>query len=253
MILKIHHNEKEYSIDLHEGNDLSIRNNFDGDYPSFFGAKSPSVKPNQSGDFIGDLEQGGSCNVPVASLDIHCTGTHTECVGHIKPSGIVILDVCPTGFIPATLVSINPIPANETSEKYHAPLNSDDFVITRKLLMEKINGKNRDGLIIRSLPNGENKKSRNYDKNPTPFLTHDAVDYILEMGAQHLLVDLPSIDKADDGGQLGNHHRFFENGKTISELLYIPDSVKDGEGFLQIQIPNWGLDAAPSRPIFYST
>ena len=54
MIVKIHHNEKDYSIDFDKGFDLSIRNNFDGKYPSFFGAKSPSVKPNQSGDFIGD-------------------------------------------------------------------------------------------------------------------------------------------------------------------------------------------------------
>jgi len=70
---------------------------------------------------------------------------------------------------------------------------------------------------------------------------------------QHLLVDIPSIDKANDVGQLENHKRFFKQGKTISELLFIPDDVIDGFGFLQIQIPNWGLDAAPSRPIFYST
>ena len=95
------------------------------------------------------------------------------------------------------------------------------------------------------------KKSRNYDKHPAPFFTNDSIDYLNELAIKHLLVDLPSIDKADDGGQLGNHHRFFEQGKTISELLFIPDSVSDGFGFLQIQIPNWGLDAAPSRPIFY--
>ena len=95
------------------------------------------------------------------------------------------------------------------------------------------------------------KLNWDYDKNPAPFFTHEAIKFIIEKGIKHLLVDLPSIDKADDGGQLGNHYRFFEIGKTISELLFIPDSVQDGLGFLQIQIPNWGLDAAPSRPIFY--
>ena len=64
-------------------------------------------------------------------------------------------------------------------------------------------------------------------------------------------MDLPSIDKANDNGKLGNHHIFFQKGKTISEFLYIPDQVNDGFGYLQIQIPNWSLDAAPSRPIFY--
>ena len=33
--------------------------------------------------------------------------------------------------------------------------------------------------------------------------------------------------------------------------LYVPDNLLDGFGFLQIQIPNWNLDAAPSRPIFF--
>jgi hypothetical protein len=65
-------------------------------------------------------------------------------------------------------------------------------------------------------------------------------------------VDTPSIDKADDGGLLGNHRRFFKQGKTISELLFIPDALQDGFGFLQFQIPNWSLDSAPSRPIFFS-
>ena len=107
------------------------------------------------------------------------------------------------------------------------------------------------GLVIRTIPNDKSKKSRNYDKNGAPFLTNQAIDYIVSQGVEHLLVDLPSIDKADDGGKLGNHKRFFQSGKTISELLFIEDRINDGFGFLHIQIPNWSLDAAPSRPIFY--
>ena len=61
-----------------------------------------------------------------------------------------------------------------------------------------------------------------------------------------------TIDKTDDGGVLGNHRSFFNKGDTISELLYIPNNLLDGFGFLQIQIPNWSLDSAPSRPIFFS-
>jgi kynurenine formamidase len=85
-----------------------------------------------------------------------------------------------------------------------------------------------------------------------PFLTSDAIDHINQLGVKHLLVDLPSIDKTDDGGVLGNHRSFFNKGDTISELLYIPNDLLDGFGFLQIQIPNWSLDSAPSRPIFFS-
>jgi kynurenine formamidase len=207
--------------------------------------------PVERDGFIGAVNRGGGCNVSVANVDIHCTGTHTECVGHIDDSGIIITDVCPTGFISASLVSLETEIANETSEKYHVPFCDEDRVITKKNLVEKWSGKSPEVLILRTLPNNENKKSLNYDENPAPFFTNDAIDYITHLGVQNLLVDLPSIDKADDGGQLGNHNRFFEKGKTISELLYIPNSVLDGFGFLQIQIPNWGLDAAPSRPIFY--
>jgi kynurenine formamidase len=252
LIVKTQHNGREYSIDLDSGIDLSIPNRFNGNLPVFYGASSPSIKPVEFGEFIGDVNQGGSCNVKIASVNIHCTGTHSECIGHINDSGIFITDVCPKGFIDTCLVTIKPIPAIDSTEKYHSPFGSHDLVITQDLISEKLNGNFKEGLVIRTIPNSENKKFLNYDKNPAPFLTHDAVDFILEMGVQHLLVDLPSIDKADDGGQLGNHHRFFKKGKTISELLYIPESVKDGDGLLQIQIPNWGLDAAPSRPIFYS-
>ena len=47
--------------------------------PSFFNSKNPKVKYPTSNQFIGNISKGGTCNVPSVSLDIHCTGTHTEC------------------------------------------------------------------------------------------------------------------------------------------------------------------------------
>ena len=138
---------------------------------------------------------------------------------------------------------------SSTDESYHVQCD-DDFVITKEAIQNSLSDK-VDALIIRTLPNDDNKMTRNYDEFSTPFLTNDAIDYISNNGIKHILVDLPSIDRGDDEGQLGNHHRFFKTGKTITELIYIPNSVKDGLGFIQIHIPNWGLDAAPSRPIFY--
>ena len=147
------------------------------------------------------------------------------------------------------MITVEPEFASETKESYHVSCNGDS-VITKKSIQKKMH-QSHSGLIIRTMPNEKSKKSRNYDKNEAPFLTNQAIDYIVSQGVEHLLVDLPSIDKADDGGKLGNHKRFFQYGKTISELLFIEDSIKDGFGFLHIQIPNWSLDAAPSRPIFY--
>ena len=78
---------------------------------------------------------------------------------------------------------------------------------------------------------------------------------------EHLVVDLPSIDRMEDDGMLGNHRIFWsDNGnlngsinsnskKTITELAYIPNDVEDGFYFMNIQLPHFKIDAAPSRPI----
>ena len=247
--MQIKYNSKEYFISSKNAVDLSIQNNFSGNAPIFYNASQPRNEPLISKNFIGDVKQGGSCNVPVVSLNIHCTGTHTECVGHINNSNVSIVDICPVGLIPALLITVEPELTSETNESYHARWDGE-LVITKQLIQKKVD-QSHSALIIRTIPNDKSKILRNYDKMRAPFFTHQAIDYIVSEGVEHLLVDLPSVDKADDEGKLGNHKRFFKYGKTISELLFINDSIDDGFGFLQIQIPNWALDAVPSRPIFY--
>tara|TARA_B100000676_G_scaffold6411_1_gene5851 strand:- start:198 stop:956 length:759 start_codon:yes stop_codon:yes gene_type:complete len=250
LVTEVHYNNKVFSVDTDKGIDLSIRNDFSGRAPTFYGSEQPRYKALRSGNFVGNIKEGGSCNVPVVTLDIHCTGTHTESISHVIDSEVKISDVCPNGMIPAYLVSVELCEANKTNESYHSGIENDKL-ITKKELKDNTPG-SCSGLIIRTIPNDDSKKTRDYDLKPAPFFTNDAIDHINELGVKHLLVDIPSIDKANDGGQLGNHKKFFKQGKTISELLFIPNDLKDGFGFLQIQIPNWGLDAAPSRPIFHS-
>jgi kynurenine formamidase len=245
----IKYDNKTYDLEEIQGFDLSFKNKFNGENPTFFNSKPSSLASVKAENFIGDISKGGSCNVNIATLDIHCSGTHTECISHIKDVEYKVVDFCPEGFIPSKLISVFPEKSINTTDSYHVPLTTD-LVISKELLVQKI--KNPiDSLIIRTLPNSSYKSTQNYDKNPAPFFTTEAINYINELSIKHLLVDIPSIDKANDNGLLGNHHSFFIKGKTISELLYIPNSLKDSFGFLQIQIPNWHLDAAPSRPIFY--
>jgi len=249
LIIKVEHNNHIYKVDMENGCDLSIKNKFSGNAPIFYDADQPKVIPQRSDGFIGDIKYGGSCNVPIVSINIHCTGTHTECISHISDTKDCIVDVCPKGLIPAFIITIKPENANTITDSYHSDM-SNDFVISRHAIKQKIS-QPCHALIIRTLPNDFSKLTRNYDEQCAPFLTNDAVHYINELGVEHLLVDVPSIDKANDGGKLGNHRLFFNHGKTISELLYVPDVIGDGFGFLQIHIPNWKLDSAPSRPIFY--
>ncbi|MFL2997619.1 MAG: hypothetical protein ACJZ1Q_02580 [Candidatus Neomarinimicrobiota bacterium] len=90
MILYIDHGSQKIKIDMDKGVDLSIPNAFDSKTPSFFSAKNPKVSYLTSDEFKGKIASGGTCNVPSVNLDIHCTGTHTECIGHIKDTNTFI-------------------------------------------------------------------------------------------------------------------------------------------------------------------
>ena len=77
--------------------------------------------------------------------------------------------------------------------------------------------------------------------------------YIVSLGIEHLLIDLPSVDKEHDEGRLKAHKIFWnfpQNIRTnasITELIYVPNQVEDGTYMLQIQFPKFKLDASPSR------
>ena len=38
---------------------------------------------------------------------------------------------------------------------------------------------------------------------------------------------------------------------TITELIYVPNEIKDGLYLLQIQIASLEIDASPSKPVLY--
>jgi hypothetical protein len=101
-------------------------------------------------------------------------------------------------------------------------------------------------------------------QNPPPFFSNDAQEFIVETGFKHLLTDLPSIDRMFDEGKLSNHRIFWkvEPGSfevneqsrlnsTITEMIYVPDEIKDGEYILNLQIAPFASDAAPSRPLLF--
>jgi len=40
--------------------------------------------------------------------------------------------------------------------------------------------------------------------------------------------------------------------RTITELIYVPNSVTDGEYLLELQVAAFENDASPSRPVLYN-
>ena len=77
------------------------------------------------------------------------------------------------------------------------------------------------------------------------------------MGVKHLICDIPSVDRQDDGGKLLAHKAFFgvpeapRLDATITELVYIPSNIEDGLYMLNLQIAAFQSDASPSRPVLY--
>ena len=252
---------KKYNIDFSKGFDISIAINFNGEQPNTYGVEKATSKAYKDGKFIGDTRKGGPCNFETYSFTPHCNGTHTECIGHITNERIDILSSLNEEMIPSTLISIIP---KSTSENYIPYLDAQDLVITKedlKLQLKDINPKFLRGLIIRTLPNSESKKSRDYMNDTPSFFSIEAMEYIVILGVKHLLVDIPSVDRLLDEGNLSAHNIFWETKgkkfnpkakrKTITEMIFASESIRDGSYLLNLQIPAFVSDAAPSRPILY--
>lgn len=252
---------KKLEVDFSRGKDISIPVFFNGEQPNTYNVRKATARPYKDGQFIGDTRKGGPCNFETFNITPHCNGTHTECIGHITKERVSILESLKEEMLTSTLISIFPEKSQET---YTPPLDPNDLVITKKKLEDKLEDKNTDyleALIIRTLPNSSQKKQRDYMQDPSAFFTIESMRYIVSLGVKHLLVDVPSVDRLFDDGILSAHNIFWEtkskafnsnaSGKTITEMIFVPNGIKDGYYFLNIQIPAFLSDAAPSRPILY--
>jgi Putative cyclase. len=274
MIVSIQIEEENFRVDVANPLDISIPLNFYGAQPNAYGVEKASAQAYETGALVGDTRRGGSCNFEKVSFVPHCTGTHTECVGHITHERISIRDSLHDAFIPAVLITVEPENARETQETYAAALNETDKLITKKSLenaLEKLKTKNPNpqirkpkAIVVRTLPNDDGKLSRTYLEKIPPFFSNDAMLFFREKGVEHLLCDLPSIDRLFDEGKLSNHRIFWsvEQGSfeisekssvhnTITELIYVPDEISDGEYLLNLQIAPFASDASPSRPVLF--
>jgi arylformamidase len=258
---------RTYQLEKDKFIDLSIPLNFNGEQPNAYGAEPAVSHPCVAGPLVGDTREGGSCNFEQYTFIPHCNGTHTESIGHITKERISLRDSLTDVFLFAVVVSVEPERGEDTADTYAPEKAPGDRLITQASLMEKLAGEgiSRKALIVRTLPNDESKKTREYMKEPPPFFSLEAIRYISALGFDHLLVDMPSIDRMFDEGKLSAHRIFwkmaagsFEAGeesyrrRTITEMIYVPNEVRDGEYLLNLQIAPFAADAAPSRPLIFA-
>lgn len=261
--------KREYRADSDKPIDISIPLVFNGEQPNFFGTDRATAQPLRIDGFTGDTRHGGSCNVGQYHLIPHCNGTHTECLGHIVHDEVFIAEVMQDSFIPATLITVSPLTSARSRETSLPNPHDTDRLITaqaiRLALRDFPNENLYRGMIIRTEPNSEHKAYREYiAEDPPPYLSMEAAELLVRMGVEHLLVDVPSLDRMNDQGRLTAHRIFWQlppGGRdrasagrphcTVTEMIYVPGVVPNGYYLLNLQVPAFMTDAAPSRPLIY--
>lgn len=252
MIAEITLNNQMKKVDFSKPIDISIEVGTLNDPPTAWYVDPLKIEPVLNDQFTGSVKLGGSVNFNNIFFNPHGHCTHTESVGHITPDLVSINSTLKTFFFNARVISVSPILVESDKNNFIV----GDHIITKAMFEGKIND-SIEALIIRTLPNLKNKIHKKYSSTNWPYLTPDAAEYIANKGIKHLLIDLPSVDREEDGGNLLAHHAFWNYPNntrldaTITELIFVPDDVIDGIYLLNLQIASFINDASPSKPILY--
>jgi len=245
MIATIEKNSKKYKIDLLNPLDISVSIDVARQNVNAWYLGEPKIYPVKDGKWEGSVAKGAYVNFNMIEFNPHSHITHTECAGHITEKVHSVNENLNQFFFLAEVVTVVPEDFGE------------DLVISKKQLQYALGNKKREAIVIRTLPNQKDKKSRQYSNTNPPYLLEEAAIYLREKGIKHLLVDLPSVDKEKDDGKLLAHHAFWNvNEKirldaTITEFIYVPNAVEDGTYFLNLMIAPFENDATPSKPVLY--
>jgi kynurenine formamidase len=245
MITTIEHNNQSYKIDLSKPLDISIPLRASQENVIAWYIDGPRIEPVTDGEWIGKVSEGASTNFNNIYFNPHGHGTHTECVGHITPEFYSINDALKHYFFITEVISILP-------EK-----QGEDHIITKDQIEAAITSVQPEALIIRTLPNTEHKCNKHYSNTNWPYLTEEAATYIRKLNIEHLLIDLPSVDKEKDDGKSLAHKTFWgypeatRHHATITEMIYVDTKITDGQYLLNLQIASFVNDASPSKPILY--
>ena len=242
-------NDKIYEVDFSSSIDISIaiKDSRIEKGASAWYVGGPKFEPVRADGFIGKVAEGGSVNFTDVYFNPHGHGTHTECLGHITTEAESIdrqlrLEPMPA-LMPCLVHTIDPDSAG------------GDRVVLPKNLPE--DAPLPPALVLRTLPNSDDKKVQAWDNTNPPYLHPDFTLELVGRGVNHLLIDLPSVDREVDGGALLSHRAFFgvplspRHNATITEFIYVPNTVNDGLYALNLQIAAFDLDASPSRPILF--
>ena len=247
MIIQLNLSNKKYRANLAAPLDISLPLREGNDNPNCYWAEPVKFETISAGNFVGSVKAGGNVNYQKLTFSPHGNGTHTECFGHLSADETATINKSLTNFhFFAEVISVSP-------EK----ISNGDLVITVNQVREKIKHAKAEALVIRTLPNTDSKKKQQYSGTNPPYLEAAVTEYLAKNGIQHLLIDLPSLDREVDDGKLLAHKAFWNFNQsirkqcTITELVFIDNSIPDDLFLLNLQITSLEMDASPSKPVLY--
>jgi kynurenine formamidase len=245
MITQLNIKGQVYQADLSKPIDISIPLRAGIHNVNAWYAPPVEILPVKMDNWVGEVASGAAVNFRNIFFNPHAHGTHTECVGHITREWISLNHCLKQFFFTAKLITVSP--ADE----------GDDRIIYKSMLESAWNHCQAEAIIIRTLPNASSKLEAQYSNTNPPYLHHEAAQWMKDCGIKHLLIDMPSVDREQDGGQLLSHHTFWNTGDsirydcTITELIFVPDEIADGLYLLNLQIASFENDASPSKPLLF--
>ena len=235
----------EYSADLNQPLSLALGFGPGMENPNAFHINPATIVPIRVGDFVGSVNEGGSANCEVITFCAHGNGTHTESLGHISSDRLEAYKSLKKHHFTAQVITVALTPSEE------------GMCISRQSIDELLLHPT-EAIVIRTLPNNSPKRNEIWSGNNPPFVSLEAMQALVEAGFEHLLLDLPSVDPEQDEGRLSAHRiwwQYPENPRihsSITEMIYVDNSIPDGLYLLNLQVPKIGSDAAPSQPVLYA-
>lgn len=244
MNLNVEHCNQTFSVDLTKYTDISISLGGENKVQAWY-LNLPSIEPVQADNFIGSVVHGAPVNFRNVAFNPHAHMTHTECMGHIDKTIHSVNQHLRSPYHMARVISIEPKHVGE------------DKVLMLEQIQQAVGESAPAAIVIRTLPNLPVKCTTNYSHTNPTYLHHEAALWLRQQGVEHLLIDTPSVDREEDGGELKAHKAFWNYPNldrlhcTITEFIFVPNSLADGLYFLNLQTAPFENDATPSRPILH--
>lgn len=204
-------------------------------------AGSVKIEPVVMGDWVGSVDEGASVNFFQVQLNPHGNGTHTECYGHIDKGHQKLNDYLKKNHFLAYFhrQGLRRVGTDQLLLKSDLPVldwsTIEVFAIEAK------------GVLF----------PQNFSGQNPPYFEPELCAFLAEQGVKHLICNLPSLDREEDGGALQAHKAFWQypdntrKESTITELAVYPEKMREGFYYLNLQTAPLHNDAVPSRPIFY--